>query len=74
MKIFLEYSKEKEKNKKLELALDKSCQMLTNCCPVKINLIENLNCEKCENFENCVVEKEKECWKNFLLKEVLKDD
>ena len=53
---------EEEHNKccQLEKALDKACEMIAICPP-------NVDIEECEKVENeC-----KECWKKYLLKEVL---
>ena len=48
----------------LEEALDKACEQLEWTCPVDQELVEDLNCDGCDN--NC-----KECWKKYFMKEVL---
>lgn len=53
------------KCKQLEKALEKSCELLDYTCPVEEELIDDLDCENCEDNY-------KECWKIFFLKEVLK--
>ena len=56
------WEKEHLKCCKLEKALDKACDMIGICPP-------NVDVEECEKVENeC-----KECWKKYLLEEVLKD-
>ena len=52
-----------ERNKRLLKALDKACERLDWDCPVGQNLIDDLDCE------NCDIDKEKECWKKYFLKE-----
>lgn len=51
----------------LEKALDKACERLEWTCPVDQELVEDLDCDECDN--NC-----KECWKKYFMKEVLKDE
>lgn len=51
---------EKE-NKELKGALEDACERLEYSCPVEEELIEDLDCENCnDNY--------KECWKKFFLK------
>ena len=47
---------------KYKQALEKACERLDDDCPVSQELIDDLDCENCNN--NC-----KECWKKFFLKE-----
>ena len=54
----------KEENDKLKKALDKACERLEESCPVDQELVEDLDCDECNN--NC-----KECWKKYFMKEVL---
>ena len=49
---------------KLEKALDKACEKLDYTCPVEEELVEDLDCDDCDN--NC-----KDCWKKYFMKEVL---
>lgn len=66
LKDFDVYQRQLEK---LEKALDKACERLeyyTGNCPCGEELIEDLDCDECDN--NC-----KECWKKFFMKEVLKN-
>ena len=62
----------KEKNQKLEKALDKACKKLDWDCPVSQDLIADLDCEnRCSaDFEECC----RECWKIYFLKEELGDE
>ena len=54
------WEEEYQKCCQLEKALDKACEMIAICPP-------NVNIEECEKVENeC-----KDCWKRYLLKEVL---
>lgn len=52
---------------KYKQALEKACERLDDDCPVSQELIDDLDCENCNN--NC-----KECWKKFFLKEVFEDE
>ena len=57
----------KEENDRLKKAFDKACELLedyTGHCPCGEELIEDLDCNECDN--NC-----KECWKKYFMKEVL---
>ena len=49
-------------NGKMKKALEKACERLEYICPVEVELIEDLDCENCEDNY-------KECWKKFFLKE-----
>lgn len=53
-----------ERNKRFLKALDKACEMIAICPPFDVNVEE---CEKVEN--EC-----KDCWKRYLLKEVLENE
>lgn len=52
---------------KYKQALEKACERLDDDCPVSQELIDDLDCENCNN--NC-----KECWKKFFLKEAEEND
>ena len=57
------WEEEHQKCCQLEKALDKACEMIAICPP-------NVNVEECEKVENeC-----KECWKKYLLSEVLENE
>lgn len=49
---------------RLEKALDKACERLEESCPVDQELVEDLDCDNCN--DNC-----KKCWKKYFMKEVL---
>lgn len=61
-----ELEKENQKLKDYTKALDKACERLDWDCPVSQELVDDLDCENCN--DNC-----KECWKKYFLKEVLED-
>jgi DNA integrity scanning protein DisA with diadenylate cyclase activity len=56
-----------EENTKLKQALEKACERLDDDCPVSQELIDDLDCEKCDSNS-------KECWVKFFLKEALKNE
>lgn len=58
-----DYDHLSEEDLKLEQALEKACERLDYTCPVEEELIEDLNCENCEDNY-------KKCWKKYFLKEV----
>ena len=58
------YNRLEKKVEQLEKALEKACEKLEETCPVDQELVEDLDCDNCDN--NC-----KECWKKYFMKEVL---
>ena len=59
--------KENQELKDYIKALDKACEILDWDCPVSQDLVDDLDCENCnDNY--------KECWKKYFLKEVLENE
>ena len=62
-----ELEKENQELKDYIKALDKACEILDWDCPVSQDLVDDLDCENCnDNY--------KECWKKYFLKEVLENE
>ena len=70
VKDYLDFDKLKKENQELKdyiKALDKACEILDWDCPVSQELVDDLDCENCnDNY--------KECWKKYFLKEVLENE